>query len=170
MEPQIAPEVVDALIDKPLIQTALRDEEKETLFIMKFLSPLVIIFIILAILNLKYDKSLDDLPYLVLSIIMAILAVLLVGLYPYVILKTSETHKAIRLYGISFLIGDLISFPINLHYQGKTISIIIFMALLCIGPMWFLSLYYKRNQVLRHLKKMNNGRLTLEDIAIILGM
>ncbi len=170
IEQQLAPEVIDALIDKAIIQTALKNEEKETQFLMSFLSPIVIIFIILAVMNFKYDKSLDDLIYLVLAIILAILAVILVGLYPYVVLKTSEIHRAIRLYGISILIGDLISFPINLHYQGKTISIIIFLALLCIGPMWFLSLYYKRNQVLRHLKKMNNGRLTIEDIAVILGM
>jgi len=169
MEQKIAPEVVDALIDKPMVHTALRDERKEVRFLFRFLSPIVIIFIILAVMNLGYDKGLDDLPYLVLAIILAVLAVVLVGFYPYVILKSSSTHRAIRLYGISFLIGDLISFPINLHYRGTTISILIFAVLLCIGPLWFFSLYYKRNQVLRHLKEVNNGRLTVDDIVIILG-
>jgi len=170
MEQQLAPEVLDALIDKPIIQTALRDEEKEGKFLLKLLIPIVIISIILVVMNLAYDKGLDDISYLVPVIIMLIFIVLVVGLYPYIVLKTSETHRAIRLYGISILLGGLISFPINLHYQGKTISILIFLVLLCIGPMWFLSLYYKRNQVLKLLKEMNHGKMSLEDIAIILEM
>jgi len=170
MEQKLAPEVMDLMMDKPIVQTALRNEKKETQFLFRFLSPIVIIFIILAVMNFKYDKGLGDLSYLILAIILAILSVILIGFYPYVMLKTSAIHRAIRLYGISCLIGGLISFPINLHYRGTIISILIFAALLCIGPLWYFSLYYKRNQVLRHLKEMNNGRLTVDDIAAILGM
>jgi FtsH-binding integral membrane protein len=170
MEHKLDPEVKDALIDNPLVQTAFRDEKKEGEFMMQFLTPIAIISIILAVMYFKYDKGLDDLSYIVLTSIMLILVALLVGLYLYITLKTSAIHRSIRLYGVSILIGDLISFPINLHYRGRTISILIFLTLLCIGPMWFYSLYYKRDQVLRKLKEMNNGELTLEHIAKILGL
>ncbi len=157
--------IIDLLIDNQIVKTALRNEGAEIRHLLFTAVPALILFIVLAVYHFGFDKTLDDPVYLILMLALWTLVIIMVGLYPWINWLSSKTHRFIGKMGISIMIGNIAALLLNI-YLGRPLEVtmLIFWVLFCIGPMWFLSLYYRRHYVISGISALKGGPLKDGDL------